>query len=171
MRKHNYEGLLSDVPIPHADASDMDNVASVASRYREMAFARAQTVKKQDTVEHGRSPLFEPLEQVPSGPTELEIREALLVLDAAVLRLYNLPAKLERQLLDYFRGEKRRGVGCDFGDYYPADFKSLVPLHKYISAGYRRSTVDDVAGRMRPGESPAVLAGLRNASRAFGEGD
>ena len=102
--------------------------------------------------------------------------EALLNMDATVMRAYGLPVRLERAVLDLFQlpqqrknSRRRKGVGCEFGDYFPADFKSLVPLYKYISATYRRSTVEKVAARMKPGESPAVLTALRTASDAFGE--
>ncbi|MBX3407853.1 MAG: N-6 DNA methylase [Phycisphaeraceae bacterium] len=48
---------------------------------------------------------------------EPAIKRALLDLDAAVLRLYNLPPTLERQLLDIFDGVERPGVGCTFRGY------------------------------------------------------
>jgi hypothetical protein len=100
-------------------------------------------------------------------PSNSKIRAALLTLDAEVLKLYGLPVRLERQLLDYFRGHARKGVGCVFGDYFPADFESFVPLHKFISPAYRKSTVENVAARMKPGESATVLEALRAASEAF----
>ena len=97
-------------------------------------------------------------------------------MDAAVIRAYSLPVRLERAVLDLFRlphtnrkRRRRKGVGGAFGDYFPANFKSLVPLHKYISSAYRRSTIDQVAARMRPGESESVLQSLRSAAEAFGE--
>ncbi len=50
-------------------------------------------------------------------PDEAAIKQALLDLDAAVLRLYNLPIVLERQLLAIFDGVDRPGVGCTFRGY------------------------------------------------------
>ncbi len=52
-------------------------------------------------------------------PDESAIHQALLDLDAAVLRLYDLPPELERQLLAIFDGVKRPGVGCTFRGYPP----------------------------------------------------
>ncbi|MBS0197965.1 MAG: N-6 DNA methylase [Planctomycetes bacterium] len=52
-------------------------------------------------------------------PDEPAIKRALLDLDAAVLRLYNLPLPLERQLLAIFDGVERPGVGCTFRGYPP----------------------------------------------------
>lgn len=53
------------------------------------------------------------------GPNETAIKQALLNLDAAVLRLYNLPPALERELLSIFDGVERHGVGCMFRGYPP----------------------------------------------------
>lgn len=53
------------------------------------------------------------------GPDEAAIRRALLDLDAAVLRLYELPPALERQLLTIFDDVERPGVGCTFRGYPP----------------------------------------------------
>jgi hypothetical protein len=52
-------------------------------------------------------------------PDEPAIKRALLDLDAAVLRLYDLPIALERQLLAIFDGVDRPGVGCTFRGYSP----------------------------------------------------
>jgi hypothetical protein len=52
-------------------------------------------------------------------PDQAAIKKALLNLDAAVLRLYNLPPHLERQLLAIFDGVERPGVGCIFRGYPP----------------------------------------------------
>lgn len=168
-RRHNLEGILRDVPIPRVSEQGVKQVQHAAQRYRELAGRRSSSIQKETTNERCRVPLFDGPISTSGEPSEREVREALLAMDAAVLRLYSLPVRLERQVLDYFRGHVRRGVGCAFGDYFPADFNSLVPLHKYISSAYRCSTVDQVAKRMKPGESSHVLASLRSAAEAFGE--
>lgn len=53
------------------------------------------------------------------APDDTSVRQALLDLDAAVLRLYDLPPALERQLLAIFDGVERSGVGCVFRGYPP----------------------------------------------------
>jgi hypothetical protein len=58
-------------------------------------------------------------EFMPIGVDEHAIRRALLDLDAAVLRLYNLPIALEREVLAIFDGVERPGVGCTFRGYPP----------------------------------------------------
>lgn len=93
-------------------------------------------------------------------PNNAPIREALLALDAEVLRLYDLPSRLERQLLDLFQGVERKGVGCRFPGYFPTDFKPCIPLHEYISDAYRRSTAGEIVKRLRPVRSDAAIAAL-----------
>jgi hypothetical protein len=156
-RRDIYVSLLASFPLP---ARWQDHVASVVAA----AQAYLKLVREPEGFE---------LRTEPSST----VWDALLNMDAAVMRAYGLPVRLERAVLDMFRiphgaktNRRRKGVGCVFGDYFPAGFKSLVPLHKYISATYRHSTVKEVAARMKPGDSPAILAALRTASDAFGEG-
>lgn len=168
MKRDNPEGDLADIPIPATSKEQMTGVERLADRYRAIANRRADALHKEQSSRRHRAPLFDGPDPGHDGPSAADVREALVEMDAAVIRLYGLPARLERELLDYFRGHERRGVGCDFGDYYPAAFKSLVPLHKFISSGYRGSTVDQVAARFKPSESSAGSVALRAAAEAFG---
>ena len=97
-----------------------------------------------------------------------EVRKQLLQIDAEILRLYDLPPRLERQLLDFFKGEDRAGVPVKFSRYYPEDFRPSIPLHMYISAEYQRSTVSALKKRWKPGESTAVQEALDLAVESFG---
>ncbi|MBX3387206.1 MAG: N-6 DNA methylase [Phycisphaeraceae bacterium] len=172
MKRDNSETFLAELPLPRVNLPrDTGRLEAAARQYMKLASSRAASIRATASKKRHSAPLFEAPVSVATGPTDAQVREALLALDAETMRLYSLPAKLERQLLDYFRGKERRGVGCTFGDYYPADFKSLVPLHKYISAGYRGSTVDQVAARFNPSESSAGSAALRAAAEAFGGDD
>lgn len=116
-------------------------------------------------------------EQFMKPKNEKAVRQALLAVDAEVLRLYDLPPKLERELLDLFQWmpsepdrNLRKGVGCKFGTYFPHDFRPCVPLHEYISEQYRDSTAGQHAKRSQPVRSKAALAALDLAERlAAGE--
>jgi len=170
MRKHNYEGILGEIPLPIVSEGGIRNIVAAATFYRHLASTRETEITEQSkSLSHTLPYSGETLPV--STITETSIREALLSLDAVVLRAYQLPVRLERQLLDYFNGNIREGVGCTFGDYFPAAFKSLVPLHKFISSGYRGSTVDQVFARMKPSKSSAGTAALRAAAKAFGGDD
>jgi hypothetical protein len=100
---------------------------------------------------------------------EVEVRTALIALDAEVLRLYDLPPRLERQLLDLFTGVERKGVGCEFRGYYPPGLDAFVPLHELISEEYARSTLGRFRRYHKPSQSPEILAALRTAAEAFAE--
>jgi hypothetical protein len=53
--------------------------------------------------------------------------------DAEVLRLYALPADLERRLLDMFTGVERRGVPFKQREYFPAHFTDLQRLEDLLA--------------------------------------
>jgi hypothetical protein len=99
MQKHIYDGLIAAMPFPmrwemHA-RSIVDAVNAYLSAVEASEFASA-------SMERDR---------------KHEVKQALLLIDAEVLKLYDLPSHLERQLLDLFTGVERKGVGCDFHGY------------------------------------------------------
>ncbi len=142
-------GTMRQMPVPHWSTSSAARIEQAAMRYRALAAAPGE--------------LFD------AAATPEGIKQSLLEMDAAVLMAYGLPLRIERLLLDFFSGVDRKGVGCRFKGYFPTGFKSLVPLHRYISSAYQRSTIDQVATRMKPGESESMLQTLRSAADAFGE--
>jgi hypothetical protein len=87
-------------------------------------------------------------------------RRILLEIDALILRGYNLPPRLERQLLGFFRGE-RRPVSFEFGNYYPADFTPTIPLWMYISADFQKCTADHLLKTIPKIRDPTLLAALK----------
>jgi hypothetical protein len=93
----------------------------------------------------------------------------LQMVDATVLRLYDLPPRLERQILDLFAGWKRPGIPFDFDRYFPEGFEPFFPLHIYLSEGYQRSTAGALRVRYKPVTDPAILAALEHAIQTFGE--
>lgn len=71
----------------------------------------------------------------------------LLMIDAEILKLYNLTPKLERQLLDIFWKQKRP-VPFEFKGYIPPEMISWIPLHIYISETFQEGTVEKVMSRI-----------------------
>lgn len=61
-------------------------------------------------------------------------------IDALVLDGYRMPPRLERLLLDFFRGE-RRPVPHEFADYFPSDFDLFLPLSEYLDPGTAKASV------------------------------
>src|SRR5207249_1674001 len=59
------------------------------------------------------------------GASQDKLIEALVRLDAAVLEAYELPARIQRQLLSQFHGWKRP-VAVPFTGYFSANFKDAI---------------------------------------------
>jgi hypothetical protein len=145
-KRDNIVGTMRRMPVPRWSPDSAARIEQAALRYRAIA---ART---------GPGPLYEP-EATPEG-----IRQALLEMDAAVLQAYNLPPRLERQLLDFFEGVERKGVGCNFTGYYPPGFTSSLPLHYVISDSFKRAAADVTCERFKPGQSDYVRKVLAAAA-------
>jgi type I restriction-modification system DNA methylase subunit len=96
-------------------------------------------------------------------------KHLLLSIDAEVMRLYDLPPKMEKRILDLFQGVRRKGVDFKFEGYYPEGFESAVPLHEYLSEEYQRSTVMFADEWVKKHRSPEINEVLRTATEAFEE--
>lgn len=92
---------------------------------------------------------------------------AILQIDAIVLRGYDLPPRLERKLLDFFRGHGRsRQIPFAFGDYFPAEFEPSFSLSEYISEEFRLSTAG--AFRTRGRDVPThILDAMKQAVESY----
>jgi len=96
------------------------------------------------------------------------LRALMLDLDAEVLKLYELPPRQERDLLDLFAGCTRPGVAFTQERYFPQDFKPAIPLSVFLSDEFRKSTAGEL--RRRGSTAPReVLQALEIALEAFGE--
>ena len=142
-------GTMRKMPFPCRWNAHAVAIEQAALRYRQVATSVG--------------PLFN-ASSTPEG-----VRQALLAMDAAVLRAYDLPPRLERQLLDLFTGVERKGVGCDFHGYYPPGFTSHLPLHMLISDHFQRAAADATVDRFKPGESEYVRDVLNAAAVGTGE--
>lgn len=95
------------------------------------------------------------------GPLEKVDNEALnrllMVIDAEVLRAYDLPPRLERRLLDYFRGYKRP-VPHEFTEWMPESFTAFIPLHEYIAGDYKKNAGPWVLDIFTPAPAEEVEA-------------
>jgi type I restriction-modification system DNA methylase subunit len=110
--QHLTNELLKELPLPKR--SGYEALQKAVRRYRQ---ARAN------------------LRQSALYPPELSIHlsRLLVEVDAEVLKAYDLPPRLERRLLEFFRGHERdRRVGHAFDGWIPSDFTAYIPLHEYI---------------------------------------
>jgi hypothetical protein len=80
---------------------------------------------------------------------EKTLKQLLLEIDAEVLKAYDLPPFLERQLLDCFQGIKRP-VPIEFTGYYPENFTAYLPLHELISEDISESKGEKLLKNIEP---------------------
>ena len=139
-KRHNILSDMRRIPMPGGAA--FDEIATASREYLNAAAA---------------------------GADSDELYRLMLKVDAAVLLAYDLPPRLERQLLDLFTGVERKGVGCDFRGYYPPGFTSYLPLHIIISDRFQRAAADATADRFLLGESAYVRDVLTAAAELRGE--
>lgn len=158
-------GTMRTMPVPPRSPTHDAAIEHAAARYRAMAIAKAQAKPAPADLFNQSATSSGPV------PTDAEVRSALLAMDAAVLRAFDLPPRLERQLLDLFTGVERKGVGLDgrdgkstFRGYYPPGFTSALPLSMLISEQFERARADRTAERFKSGHSPHVLKVLNLAA-------
>ena len=148
-KRDNLVRLVRRIPVPALSANDPHRVQEAAQRYLEAATPT----------------------QAPLGvePRQGELERLLLLMDAEVLRLYDLPPRLERQLLDTFGEWLRPGVPFTFDRYYPEDYEPCFPLYEYLSDEYQRSTAGELRKRHKPVEPSGLREALRKAVELFQE--
>lgn len=93
---------------------------------------------------------------------------ALRKIDALVLTAYDLPPRLERKLLDYFRGSERP-VPFEFGDYFPEDFRPCFSLAEYLSEDFHLATLKEIRSRHQP--APQEVLRALKATEKFAKGE
>ena len=110
--QHFTNRLVKQLPLPKRGS--LEHVARAVRSYRE---ARRSS--------HGFS-------LNPGGSDERK-NMFLVEVDAEVLKAYDLPPRLERKLLEFFRGQERtRRVGHEFGGWIPEEFTAYMRLHEYL---------------------------------------
>ena len=91
-------------------------------------------------------------------------KDILLRIDAEILKLYKLPPRLERQLLNIFWGHQRP-VPFEFKGYIPLEIDSWIPLHIYISDQFREATPQKIMERIPVIRDAAFLDYLKSLGR------
>ena len=121
---------LRNIPVPYFTRSQEDRLRLLIQRY-------------QTSAELHRSGMM--VTTLPDEPEYL-----LKQIDAIVLDAYRMPPRLERGLLDFFRGYKRP-VSHDFGEYIPADSKVYFSLSEYLSPDFNAATSGALLKRISEG--------------------
>jgi type I restriction-modification system DNA methylase subunit len=109
--QHINKELLKLLPMPKRA---LDRVVEAVSRYRAACVAAGAEALR------------------PAGSDGV-LNRLLIEVDAEVLRAYDLSPRLERRLLEFFRGhEHERRVAPPFSGWLPKDFTACIPLHEYL---------------------------------------
>ena len=88
------------------------------------------------------------------------LRDILFRIDALILKGYNLPPQLERELLDYFRDEPRP-TPFEFKEYIPESFTACIPLLMYISPDFRQCTAENLLKQVPRITDPVLVKVLQ----------
>ncbi len=150
MKRDILAGTMRRMPIPHSWKAGIDPVVQAAR-----AYLRAVTGDPHALLVKQRDPDY--------------LCRLFLQIDAEVLRLYDLPPRLERELLDLFAGWPRPGVGFPFDRYYPPHFEPCFPLHEYLSDSFPQSTAGALRERHQDVVSSDISAAMQAAVEAFQE--
>lgn len=142
-------GMIRALPIPDVGKEVLSSLGHLVTSYFEL-FSSASKVLHRDV-------------------DRKEAKRQMLTIDAEVMRLYDLPPRLERQVLDLFDGWQRNGVDFKFERYFPKDFESWIPLHEYLSEDYQRSTASFVTKWVEETRSPEIIKVFETAVEAFEE--
>lgn len=144
---HRYirKETLEDLPMPTASNSQIVQIVSLVDEY---------TNARTDWL-HGKI-----------TPNEAKVRcySALQEIDAAILRAYDLSPRAEKQLLDYFYGE-RRVTPFEFTHYYPQGFKPFISWTQFISKNLANSTAKSIIERIEPIDDPVISEALTELDR------
>jgi type I restriction-modification system DNA methylase subunit len=149
MERDNLEGTVRKIPVPNYNKEAFEKIKHLVSDYFALEAEKDQFLAGEPNIK--------------------EVKRILLSIDAEVMRLYDLPPKMEKRVLDLFQGVQRKGVDFTFMGYYPEGFESAVPLHEYLSDEYQRSTIIFVDELVKENRSPEISGILRKAVEAFEE--
>lgn len=134
--RDNTINVLEQIPVPHTRAIDVEAITRLVQSYLEARSQLGSTAAKKAVVEE-------------------ECVSTIMEIDSLVLKAYDLPPRLERKLLDFFKGHKRP-LPFEFPDYYPPDFSPCIPLHDFLKMNLREASAAALLNRVRPLDSEEI---------------
>ncbi len=139
-RLHVKKTTLAQVPFPRLGSGQGEAIAELVAKLRK------HLTEVNDQLDFGQP-----------GRWEQKASELLLAVDAAVLRAYDLPPRLEHALLHEFSGHERR-VPFPFTQFYDRDFVPHLPLWMVISPEYAKCNAAFVRQNLPQITDPALIA-------------
>jgi hypothetical protein len=124
------------IPVPNVNKEQKDIISSLVQEYQQTRKLWLNGV--QDATKSHSS-----------------CKEIMQLIDAEVLKAYDLSPRLERMLLDFFAGFQRPGP-VEFLRYYPEGFQAHIPWHIYISKDFQSANVKETLGRLKLINDPSI---------------
>jgi hypothetical protein len=139
-RRPNEKATIGNIPVPNLNAPTTEILINLVKTY----------------IQYRQEWLSNPFEE---DRFKNACHRLQAEIDAVILRAYDLPPKLERQLLDCFHGQYRPGP-VEFTEYYPQGFKPFIPWHRYISREFQRARIDETLARIPVIDDPNISEAL-----------
>jgi hypothetical protein len=115
--------ILEQIPIPFPTNMNKEDMSRLVGYYTKLRSEIGRELSKKSSIQ--------------------KCIQTLMEIDALILKAYDLPPRLERKLLDFFRGHPRP-VPFDFPDYFPEDFSPCIPLHKYLEMDMKQAKAGEL---------------------------
>ncbi|MBP1467801.1 N-6 DNA methylase [Candidatus Chloroploca sp. M-50] len=139
--RDNQIRAIEDIPFPDFTTAQTQTLVILVNQYR---LYRSQWLQNPDQAEE----------------LEETCRQLLAQIDAEVLSAYELPPRLEKQLLDTFAGYQRPGP-VHFTGYYPTDFRPAIPWRIFISQGFQNAGARSTISRLPVLNDPVISVAVR----------
>ncbi|MFC1972126.1 N-6 DNA methylase [Chloroflexota bacterium] len=139
-RVDNRKTSVESIPIPSLGDAEAETLTNLVRSYIELKNKWKMRILGNDDAKEGW-------------------RRLIMQIDAVLLKAYDLPPKLERQLLDFFEGSKRPG-DPEFTEYYPKGFQPYIPWHIYISREFQLAKATATVSRIPILKDPGISAAL-----------
>lgn len=146
--RDNRVETLQRIPVPWLNDQSSAAIEDAVRDYRD---ARLRWLETPDE----RRPLFTERDDTTTEEAASECLQALRRLDAALLRAYDLPPRLERELLDLFAGHRRPGP-VPFDRYYPEGYRPALPWHLFVSGAVARASAQQTLRRLPVLRDPII---------------
>lgn len=134
-KRRNRIRTIERIPIPTLGSVDFDKISKLTNEYQNIR-AKYRRIDPQDLVKS-------------AGIGKL------LKIDSLILKAYDLPPRLERRLLDFFRGYPRP-VPFPFPDYFPAEFEPCIPLYQYLEIDMKEASAGELLKRIDSIDSEVI---------------
>ena len=134
-KRHNRFRSIENIPIPPLEILDCRKIDELVKGYQKIRIERTDSLCKE--------------------MNNREFVKYLREIDGLILKAYDLPPRLERKLLDFFRGYTRP-VPFPFPDYFPADFNPCIPLYQYLAMDMKQASAGELLKRIEPIDSEVV---------------